>query len=173
METSRAVAAAAASARCLSAFACSAESAALTRIRGFVYAAGGDAAAVAIDTEGCRRFLVIFLFIDGHWVAPSLLNSSSIDSARPTSTQPPNNIADLSAAQTAPPGPERPAIAWMACAGTAAKDALFVEVTSLTDSAQVAVGEDGFFLALITAGWAERLQLFVHTKPGERIPVRP
>lgn len=143
------------------------------RVRGSVYATDGDAAGVAIDAEGCSRILVIFLFIDGHWVAPSLLHASTVGSARPTSAQPPNNIADLSASQTAPPGPERPDTAWIACAGTAAKDALFIEVTSLTDSARVAVGKDGFFLALITAGWAERLQLFVHTRSGDRIPVRP
>lgn len=142
------------------------------RVRGSAYREG-VAAVIAVDTPESSRFLVICHAIDGNWIAPSLMNANAVGAARPEFTRAPTYISDLSSSQTAAPGPERPAAAWSACAGIAAKDAAAVKVTTHMDSTLVEVGSDGFFLALIKSGWGEQLKLTVRTGDGHEVQVEP
>ena len=109
----------------------------------------------------------------GDWVAPTLVNGSTVGSAQPEVTQPPIVVSDLTSSQTAAAGSERPTWAWIACSGVAAKDVVDVDVASSIDKVSVPVNDDGFFLALVKAGWGERLNVSVLTQDGRRVAAQP
>ncbi len=141
-------------------------------VRGTVYR-DGIAAAIAIDTLESSRFLVICLAKEEGWLAPTMVSGSTIGSTRPELTQPPTFISDLNSSQMAPPGLQRPAWAWIACSGIAARDATDIEVESSIDKMSAKVDSDGFFLALVKAGWGERLRVSIQTQGGQRVTVQP
>lgn len=141
-------------------------------VRGTVYR-DGTAAVIAVDTLESSRFLVICSAKGGSWLAPTMVNGSTTGSTRPEFTRPPTYISDLNLSQTALLGLERPAWAWIACSGIAARDATDIEVASSIDKMWAKVDGDGFFLALVKAEWGERLKVSVQTQGGQLITVQP
>jgi len=126
-----------------------------------------DAVAVLVDAQKAR-YVVFTEHSEGSWVAPDSLYGSAREATlreaatvdrRPLSRSSRSRVRSGSGAL------------WYALSGTAAEDAVTVEVVSQLGRAVVPVDADGLVFAVVPVRDSEKPSAIVHTRDGRAVPM--
>jgi hypothetical protein len=133
----------------------------------------GNAVAVVLGDDREERTVIIERR-DGGWPPPQLIGGSSRShEPRPAATDPAAPFVGVVWQGCGWPEADgrRPATAWHALGGIAADDVRAVRVTTGLDEVEIAVRDDGRFLALVRSAWGATPAVVVRTTAGEVMPV--
>ncbi|MGV9823466.1 hypothetical protein [Nocardia xishanensis] len=129
----------------------------------------GDVGAVVVEGEK-GRFTVIMEHHGTGFVAPGMIvGSYRSDQPRANRTPDQHPLQALSRKQF-PVGTETDEPGWVAVTGTAALDAVSIQVISSLEETTEPIGETGLAVAVVRARTDELPRVVVHTADGRAVP---
>ncbi|MEV2222707.1 hypothetical protein AB0E01_22845 [Nocardia vinacea] len=127
-----------------------------------------DEVAVLVDTQKAR-YVVFIEHSEGSWAAPDSLFGTAREAAAV------REAVTVDRRPLSPPSRSRvrsgSGALWYALSGTAAEDAVTVEVVSQLGRAVVPVDADGLVFAVVPVRDSEKPSATVHTRDGRAVPM--